>query len=64
LQQNFLPAVCVVVVALAVCIDDGNGDIEDFCGEFITDNSPEHNGPGIVTGFSNPRSAGQKDSAI
>ena len=64
MQQNFLPAVCVIVVAPVAYVDDGKGDIEDFCVKFITDNSPEQNGPCIVAGFSNLWPAAQKDFAL
>lgn len=40
LQQNSLSAVCVVIVATLVRIDQGNGEIEDFCGESITSRQP------------------------
>ncbi|MBW8040205.1 MAG: hypothetical protein FVQ85_09425 [Planctomycetes bacterium] len=64
LQQNSLSAVCAVIVAALVRIDQGNGEIEDFCGESITVESPEHKGLGIIAGFSNPCSAIRKDSAL
>jgi|GEM_PF-6258302 len=55
LQQNFLPAVCAVIVAPPVCVGDGNGDIEGFCGDLMAIRSQDHNDSSIVAGFSNPR---------
>jgi hypothetical protein len=61
LQQNFLPTVCVVIVVPAVCIDDGKGEMEDFCGNSLQSAARNKTGPVSLPVFQN---SGQQHKRI